>query len=67
MSIPKETMKELFQFLLKSRLVEEKLLDINSRGEIPPPGVIWRVAGLGEYIRAGDLGPSRPPGTGVLD
>ncbi len=34
MNIPKETMKELFAFLLKSRLVEEKLLDLNSRGEM---------------------------------
>ncbi|KPK94992.1 MAG: hypothetical protein AMJ94_00675 [Deltaproteobacteria bacterium SM23_61] len=33
MSIKKETMTELFEFLLKSRLVEEKLLDLNSRGE----------------------------------
>jgi acetoin:2,6-dichlorophenolindophenol oxidoreductase subunit alpha len=33
MSIEKAKMRELFEFLVKSRLVEEKLLDLNSRGE----------------------------------
>jgi pyruvate dehydrogenase E1 component alpha subunit len=34
MEIPKETMKRLYELLLKSRLVEEKLLEINARGEM---------------------------------
>lgn len=34
MEIPGETMKRLFEFILKSRLVEEKLLDLNNRGEM---------------------------------
>jgi TPP-dependent pyruvate/acetoin dehydrogenase alpha subunit len=34
MAISRDTMKTLFEFLLKSRLVEEKLLDLNSRGEM---------------------------------
>jgi len=34
MEITEQTMKRLFEFLLKSRLVEEKLLELNRRGEM---------------------------------
>jgi pyruvate dehydrogenase E1 component alpha subunit len=34
MEIAKDTMKRLYELLLKSRLVEEKLLDWNNRGEL---------------------------------